>query len=303
MTGPIPLITGPTAVGKTDLSVEIALALQAQIISADSRQIFKRLDVGTAKPDPTTLKRVKHHLIDELGLDDPISAGLYSEMAESRISDLLKQDIRPVVCGGSTLYIHALVNGIDPTPPANMEIRKALNERLLKEGPGVLYEELVECDPVFAATLDPSKSQRIIRGLEVFKNIGKPLSDYFGTASAPAYSYKIIVLDRDRSVLYDRINERVLEMVENGLVNEVAALMESGYDDNHQALRTIGYTEAFAHLRKEISREVMISLIQRNTRRYAKRQLTWFRRYENARWVNLDEPADIEALVTAFQEH
>ncbi len=302
MTGLIPLITGPTAVGKTDLSIDVALTLKAQIISVDSRQIFRRLDVGTAKPDSMTRKRVKHHLIDELDLDDPLSAGSFAEMAESRISDLMNLDIRPVICGGSTLYIHALVHGIDRTPPANMEIRKALNERLLTDGPGVLYDELVACDPLFASTLDPTKSQRIVRGLEVFKNTGKPLSDYFGTASNPAYSYRIIVLNRDRSVLYDRINGRVVEMVDNGLVDEVAALLDSGYDETHPALRTIGYSEAFAYLRKEISRDVMIALIQRNTRRYAKRQLTWFRRYENAIWLNLDDPVDIESLVAAIMK-
>jgi tRNA dimethylallyltransferase len=295
---PIPLIAGPTAVGKTELAVEIALTLKAEIVSADSRQIYRRIIIGTAKPPKETLERVRHHFVGELDLDASLSAGKYADMAETRLSEIISRSAIPLVTGGSTLYLHALINGLDDTPPADRAIRAELNQRLESEGPSSLFDELSRVDPVFASTLDVTKSQRVVRGLEVYLSTGRPLSSYFGSGSPPKHRYNVVILDRDRTHLYERINARVDEMVASGLIEEVVALRDDGYDESHPALRTIGYREVFAHLRGEISRDVMISLIQRNTRRYAKRQLTWFRRFEGARWINLDESFDLESLIS-----
>lgn len=292
----IPIVTGPTAVGKTDLTLRLAERFDAEIISCDSRQVYRRLTIGTAKPNPSELERVRHHFIDELDPSEPFSAGIFSRAAEDRMSRLLSENTLPIVTGGSTLYLQALISGLAQIPEVDPDVRKTLNQRLETSGAQCLYDELVSVDPEYSATLDPTKSQRIIRGLEVYYGTGTPLSEYFSKQLHPRFRYNLVVLNRARENLYDRINRRVIEMVDSGLIDEVSTLLSEGFDESSNALRTIGYQEVFAHLRGELGREEMTCLIQRNTRRYAKRQLTWFRRYPTAIWVDLDRESDAKVL-------
>ncbi len=298
----IPIIAGPTGVGKTSVSLNVAESVGAEIVSCDSRQIFRQLSIGTAKATAEERARVKHHLIDELDLEDPYSAGIFANMAEKRITDILSRGLIPLVTGGSTLYLNALIFGLANIPKVDAQIRQRLNERIQTESSETLFEELAVVDPEFARTLDPTKSQRIVRGLEVHAGTGQPLSSFFSDHDPPQHEYELFVLTRDRSILYDRINRRVDHMIDNGLLEEIRGLVAAGATPAMDALQTVGYKEVVRFLNDELEREEMIDLIKRNTRRYAKRQLTWFRRYDQATWIDLDrgeEKMIIEILLNS----
>ncbi len=285
--GPFLILAGPTAVGKTDLSLELAEQLRAEIISADSRQIYRQMTIGTAKPPPEALRRVPHHFIDELDLDEPFSAGHFAFAAWERMAEVLARGRVPLVVGGSTLYLYALQFGLAEIPDVDPSVRRWLNERLQTEGPEALYAELQRVDPQAAARLDPTKTQRVIRALEVYHGTGQPITCYYRHHRAAPYTFRTIVLYRERPELYERINRRVDQMLAAGLVDEVRSILEAGYSPDLDVLRTIGYQEVIAHLQGAYDQETMRRLIQRNTRRYAKRQLTWFRRFDFD-WYRLD---------------
>ncbi len=285
----IPLLTGPTGVGKTALSLELAEQLNAEIISADSRQIYRELTIGTAKPNPDELAVVPHHFINERALGEAYSSGQFAREANIRIAEIFGCDRLPLVVGGSTLYVHALVHGLGPTPSAHPAIRHDLEKRFAEKGADTMYETLRTVDPDTARTMDATKTARVIRALEVWYGTGIPLSHYHAIKSPPAFDFRVIVLNRDRADLYGRINRRVNEMLERGLMTEVRSLVASGHEQSLSDLRTIGYREAIDHLNGRTAYSEMVRLIQRNTRRYAKRQLTWFRRYTNTTWLRLNE--------------
>lgn len=285
--GPFLTIAGPTAVGKTELSLEVAEALDAEIISADSRQVYKELTIGTAKPSPEAQQRVPHHFIGERTLKDPFSAGTYAEEANERIRSILDRGRRPLIVGGATLYLHALQYGLADIPDVDDSVREWLEDRLDEEGPEALFDELQEVDPKQAEKADPTKTQRVIRALEVYHGTGKPLTYYHENQPEPPFSFTTLVLNRDRDELYNRINERVDHMLEQGLLDEVREVMDiDGVALDEPPLSTIGYREPIQHLRGEIDYDEMVRLVKRNTRRYAKRQLTWFRRYDEYNWVD-----------------
>ncbi|NNE70049.1 MAG: tRNA (adenosine(37)-N6)-dimethylallyltransferase MiaA [Rhodothermales bacterium] len=293
----VPLIAGPTAVGKSAVAVAIALKQSAEIVSCDSRQLYREMDVGTAKPTPNELAAVPHHFIDEATIEDPWSAGRFARAAEQRITEILGRGALPVVVGGSTLYIQALVDGLADIPPTDPAIRQALNDKLATVGSAVLYEALVRVDPDFASTLDATKSQRILRGLEVYASTGQPLSSFFANVPPPSHRYLVVVLDMDRERLYGRIDNRVDRMMENGLLAEVHALMQAGHDPGENPLRTIGYSELAPVIRGESELDDAVALIKRNSRRYAKRQLTWLRRRSDAVWITVNPEEDAEPVV------
>ena len=281
----IPAITGPTAVGKTSLSIEIAENLDAEIVSVDSRQIYRELDIGTAKPSQNELNRVRHHFINERSIVDPVSAGRFAEMAEARIAEIQGRGKSVLLVGGSTLYLHALQHGLSDIPAVAPAFRAQLIDRLAREGSEALFAELLEVDPDAAGAMDATKSQRIVRALEVYHGTGRPLSYYHKNPTPPRFLYRTIVLERDRKELYERIERRVDLMLDQGLVEEVRGLLNYGFQSDLPALRTIGYQEVIRHLAGAIDHNEMVRLIKRNTRRYAKRQLTWFRRFEEYEWA------------------
>jgi len=283
-------IVGPTAVGKTALSLALAENLGAEIISADSRQIYQELTIGTAKPTPEEQRHAPHHFINERSIfDAPYSAGEFADDANERIRQIHRRGNRPLVVGGSTLYIHALQYGLADIPDVDQSVRSRIEHRLDDEGAEALYDELRRVDPKQAAGMDPTKTQRLVRALEVYHGTGKPLSYYHEHQPEPPFSYRTIVLHRERSNLYRRIEERVDRMLDNGLLDEVRGLLDQGIDPDRQPLRTIGYREAVDYLSGEIEYDEMVRLVKRNSRRYAKRQLTWFRRYDEYEWVNVEE--------------
>ncbi len=294
---PLLVLTGPTAVGKTDLSLYLAESLGADILSADSRQIYRPLTIGTAKPSADELDRVRHHFINELDLDEPFSAGRFEVNALDRIAQLQAEGRSALIVGGSTLYLHALIHGLADIPPVDSTLRPRLMQRLADEGAEVLYAELQSVDPTFAATLDPSKTQRLVRGLEVYHGTGQPLSSFQPPSQAHKPPFKVVVLTRDRTHLYRRIGARVDQMLEAGLLDEVRGVLAAGFASSLNPLRTIGYQEPIAYLQGKIDYDEMVRLLKRNTRRYAKRQLTWFRRYPTYHWVDLDERGSIEDVL------
>lgn len=281
-------ITGPTAVGKTALSLSLAETLNAEIISADSRQIYQELTIGTAKPSVDEQRLVPHHFVDERSIfGEPYSAGEFADEANQRIRQILRRGKRPLIVGGSTLYIHALQYGLADVPDVDNTVREKVEQRLDQEGADTLYAELKRIDPKQAAKMDPTKTQRLVRALEVYHGTGKTLSHYHENQPEPPHSYHTVVLNRDRVRLYERIETRVDQMLENGLLDEVRGLMEQGIDPARPPLRTIGYREPIRYLQGEIDYDEMVRLVKRNSRRYAKRQLTWFRRYEEYVWVDV----------------
>ena len=291
-------LTGPTAVGKTSLGIELAERADSEIVSVDSRQIYRELNIGTAKPSADELQRVPHHLIGERSLHEPVSAGQYALLAEDRIAEIISRNKKVILVGGSTLYLQALQHGLADIPEIDPDIRSKLVDRLRAEGSDALFRELESVDPEAAGTMDASKSQRIVRALEVYHGTGRPLSYYHQNPRQPRYRYETIVLEMDRVRLYERIERRVDIMLEEGLVDEVQGLLEAGFDPSIPVLRTIGYSEVIQYLQTQIDYTEMVRLIKRNTRRYAKRQMTWFRRFEEYKWMRREEVLGF--LVSSF---
>lgn len=282
----IPVIAGPTAVGKTALSVALAREMDAEIVSADSRQIYAPFRIGTARPTTEEMQGVPHHLMGVLPLEAAYSAGQFAERAKRIIPEILDRDKKVIVVGGSTLYVHALIEGLSDIPQVAGSIRDTLNGDLEQRGSDALHAELLSVDPDFARTLDPTKSQRIIRGLEVYRGTGKPLSHFHTPPPLPDQAFKLFVLRTERDILYQRIDERVDTMLRDGLVEEVRAAWETSPDATLNAWRTIGYQELIPWLSGERPFEEAIRLLKRNSRRYAKRQLTWYKRYPEAIWLD-----------------
>lgn len=293
---PVPFLAGPTAAGKSAVAMELARRMDGEIVSADSRQVYRELTVATAKPGAEDRRRIPHHLVDARSVREPISSGEYARAAESAIRDIRARGRQPIVVGGSTLHLQAIVFGLAEIPPVDPSVRSDLQARLVSEGLDLLHRRLVEVDPVYAATLDGTKSQRILRGLEVFEGTGRPLSSYFEAATAPAFDYDVFVLTRERAELGRRIDERVESMVAAGLVDEARALAAAGFDLEANPVRTIGYHEAAAYLRGEVDLPEMVRRIQVDTRRYAKRQLTWLRRFPSFRWLDLSTMTTDQAI-------
>jgi len=286
----IPIIVGPTAVGKTMLSLEIASSLDAEIISADSRQIYRFMNIGTAKPTSLELHQVRHHFIDIRDPDQEYSAGEYGREARRCIEKLLAQGKQPLVVGGSGFYLQALVDGLFAPPLSDPHIKDKWRRRIAEGGREEVFLLLKKIDPHTASRIHQNDTQRIVRALEVWELSGIPISHYRkGTESAADFQPCFWGLDRERENLYALIERRVDWMMKEGLVDEVRQLLQNGYHENLNALRTVGYQEVIAFLQNRSSEEEMTSMIKMNSRRYAKRQLTWFRRDARIHWLSLDE--------------
>ncbi|MXW13667.1 MAG: tRNA (adenosine(37)-N6)-dimethylallyltransferase MiaA [Rhodothermaceae bacterium] len=300
---PIHVITGTTATGKTALGLRLAQALDGEIISADSRQIYKELTIGSAKPTIDELAQVPHHFVNELNLGEPYSAGSFAEQASVRIDEVLARGHVPVVVGGSTLYLHALVHGLSPTAPSDPDVRTNIEKRLEELGKDALYKELSRIDPQSASTMDPTKTSRLVRALEVFELTGTPLSKFHGQPVPSPHEFCVTVLTLERPTLYQRIEQRVDRMLEEGLMEENRQIRDLHLDRTLPALKSIGYQEPLAYLDGHRSWSDMVELIKRNSRRYAKRQLTWLRRYETYRRIYAQSPTDelLETILASPQ--
>ena len=296
--GPEPLVlVGPTASGKTAVGIELAIRLEGEIVSADARQIYRGMDIGTAKPTPDELAMAKNHLIDVADPDESYSDGRWGREAADIIGDILARGKRPIIVGGSGLYLDALFSGFSPVPEIPDRVRAELQEEAGRDLFG-LYKRLLACDPEWASKVNPNDRQRIVRGMEVFETSGERLSDLQQRPREPAGPWKgnWFGLALDRSRLYTRIDKRVKWMVNAGLSREVRGLVRRGYDEDCYAMRSFGYREMIACLADEIDIDEGIRLIQQGTRRYAKRQMTWFRSKEQITWVDVDTLGSPESM-------
>ncbi|MEM6803017.1 MAG: tRNA (adenosine(37)-N6)-dimethylallyltransferase MiaA [Bacteroidota bacterium] len=291
-------IIGPTAVGKSSLALQLAQKLQTEIISSDSRQMYKYLDIGTAKPSTEELSQIKHHFINQLEPTQAYNAADFAEEAEEQIHALLEEQEHLIIVGGSTLYMDALWYAFDEMPEIPMEVREGLMNEFGEKGLAPLLGELEQIDPITFAQIDKNNHARVIRALEVYRASGKAISHFRKGRKAKPYPWKWIKLglSDERSLLYERINQRVDQMLEEGLEKEVTQLFEQ-YSPEAPALQSIGYSEWKPYFRGEREKEEVIRLIKRNSRRYAKRQLTWFRRYKDINWF---EAGDNETILSTL---
>ncbi|HUF09462.1 MAG TPA: tRNA (adenosine(37)-N6)-dimethylallyltransferase MiaA [Rhodothermales bacterium] len=291
-------LVGPTCVGKTNVSIALAKALSAEIVSVDSRQIYRELSIGTAKPSDDQLAAVPHHFIGERSIGEPVTAAEFASEARLRSAQIQSRGKHALLVGGSTLYLHALLFGLNDMPPSDRQVRERLQDRLKSVGLASLTADLAEKDPISYQRIDLDNPRRVLRALEVFEISGRPLSA-FQTAQAHDYvQARIVVLNRARADLYSRIDRRASEMIEQGLVEEVKGILDTGLGSDLQALQTIGYREVIQCLAGEVEEDAMADLIRRNTRRYAKRQLTWFRRYEGFHWIEIGQAEGVESATS-----
>jgi len=297
----VPIIVGPTAVGKSELAFELAQRLDSEIVSADARQIYKFMDIGTAKPPKEWLQIVPHHMIDIVTPDVDFNAWHYACMARKVIDEIFARNKLPIVVGGSGLYIKALVEGffelpVQPTPELRNKLRATPTE--------LLYEELKKVDPITANRLAPRDKQRIARALEVYYATGKPISYWQSLPHRRAsFTPLYIGLIRERQSLYERINIRVDKMFEQGLVEEVKHLLSLGYSRNLNALQTIGYKEVIDYLEGKINLDEAKRLIKKHTRMLARRQIQWFKKLPNIEWYTLPDTQVVDKLYKKITHH
>ena len=282
-------VVGPTASGKTDYAVELALKCGGEVVSCDSMQIYKHMDIGTAKPTADEMKGVKHHMIDIIEPNESFSVARFSEMARECIDDILLRGKMPVLCGGTGLYFDSTINNINFIQmDTDEEYRKYLESAAKEFGNEYVYKILKRVDEESAESIHPNNLKRVIRALEIYKTTGKKKSELDKEQlSEPLYEPEITGLMRDREVLYDRINKRVDIMMEKGLVEEVLELIKMGIDTEATSMQAIGYKEIIEYLDGKTSLSDAVDKIKRESRRYAKRQLTWFKRNEKIHWINI----------------
>ena len=270
------VIAGPTAIGKSTMAIEVAKYFNSEIISADSRQCYKEMSIGTAKPSKAELELVPHHFINHLSIHDTYSVGDFEREYLERCHQLFEAHDILILCGGTGLFIDALCKGLDSFPDVDPEDKKFYSEKLQSEGLLAIQSELRNLDPYYANIVDLNNPHRIIRALSVIKSSGKPYSSFLNQPKTKrGFKCLPILLEMDRTVLYERINQRVDDMLKNGLVEEAQTLYAH---KTLNSLQTVGYQELFQHFDGQITLNEAIELIKRNSRRYAKRQMTWFRR-------------------------
>lgn len=295
------VVTGPTATGKTALSVELAKKLGGEIVSADSMQIYRGMDIGTAKVTKAEMQNIPHHMIDIADPSEDYSVSRYVEEADAAVRGILSRGRLPIVAGGTNLYIDSLIAGLDFAEKAeDAALRESLNKRYDDIGGEAMLEHLRGFDPERAAKLHPADKRRIVRAVEIYILTGETITRHDEETKKRPKRYdavKIALTFADRAVLYDRINARVDKMVSDGLFDEVKGLLDSGLSPESTAMQAIGYKEPAAYFRGEMSRDEAIELIKLSSRRYAKRQLTWLRRDTTVLWHEWPAEPDFDALL------
>lgn len=282
-------VVGPTATGKTEYAIQLAERLDGEIVSCDSMQLYKFMDIGSAKPGKEQRKRVRHYLVDEIDPREPFSAAQYQKLAKKAIAEIRGKGKLPILAGGTGLYLNSILYEMDfSSPPSDSGYRQKLWELSEREGKDALHRLLVQRDPQAAARIHPNNTKKVIRALEAARQEGQGIRP-FSEARRPSADVRpfLIGITWDREQLYDRINRRVLALMEQGLLEEVDRLLSMGLTEDHISMKGIGYKELIAYRKGEWDLRTAVEKIQQNTRHYAKRQLTWFRRYDKIKWFNL----------------
>ena len=296
-------VIGPTAAGKTEIGITLAQQTQGEVISVDSMQIYREMDVGTAKPTDEMLTQTPHHLINILLPDQPYNAGRFVEDADAIITDLRKREKSVILVGGTGLYIRALVHGIIDVPEISQGVRETVRKLAFEQGVAACYQQLQQNDPKSAKTLHPNDLSRIVRALEIVLDTGKSIRDFQADHRFKQHRYQALYIGAawEREELYDRINRRVHIMVENGLIAETEKLLSMGYSDDLPSMNAIGYKQAVAFLQGKMTQAEMVADIQQKSRRYAKKQITWYKKDPSIHWLNKNEltAQDIQ-LVKSF---
>ena len=297
------IILGPTAVGKTELALALAETINAEIINADSQQIYRYLDIGTGKPSKAERERVRHHLIDVINPDEDFNAALYRQLANTTVEDIHERGAPVFVCGGTGLYLKALTGGLFAGPGQDTELRANLEREIAENGLGPLYERLIAVDPSANAKIHPNDRQRIIRALEVYQSTGRPLSAWQNEHRFQEQSFDLLKIGllRERAELYDLINERTESMIRAGLLDEVRGLIAHGYRLDLKPLRSVGYRQMGEVIEGTKKLPKALEEMKQETRRLAKRQLTWFRSDPEIRWFHPEkQEREVAELIEAF---
>ena len=295
MTSELLCLLGPTAVGKTEIAIRLAQRLNAEIVSVDSRQIYRQMDIGTAKPTPEEQRAARHHLIDCVDISEAFSVADYQSLVDVAITDIQNRDKRVLLVGGAGLYFRAIVDGLFEGPGADPSLRKRLEEEAAQFGVDTLHKRLQTCDPESAERIHPNNLVRVIRALEVYELTDTPMSELQQQWHPEKQRYPFIAfgLTMPRALLYRRIEQRVDVMLANGLVAEVESLLAAGYARDSVALQSFGYRELISYLDGNFTYLEAISQLKQNTRRFAKRQLTWFRKDTRIEWLDRESTSDI----------
>lgn len=288
---PLVVLTGPTAVGKTALSIHLAKAINGEIISADSMQVYQQMDIGTAKIKPEEMQGIPHYLVDEFPPDEEFNVVKFKEYANKYMEQIYEKGKIPILVGGTGFYIQAVLKDVAFEQEEVSQCRKRLEQLAEEKGAHYLHLQLQNVDPKSALAIHENNVRRVIRALEYYEQTGKCISDHNEQEKKKEspYNFAYFVLNQDRGILYERIDKRVDLMVEEGLVNEVKHLLEQGYGRNLVSMQGLGYKEICAYLENEISLEEAIYILKRDTRHFAKRQLTWFKREQDVIWVDKDQ--------------
>ncbi len=301
------IINGPTAVGKTAVSVELALQIGGEIISADSMQVYRGMDIGTAKIRPEEMRGAPHHLIDIIDPDEPFSVLEFKALAKKCIDEITARGHVPIIAGGTGFYIQAVLYDVDFTEyddDRQSEIRKRLEDELQKNGALYLFERLKKIDPIYAGIIHPNNTKRLFHGLEFYELTGKRLSEHNEEQAVreSPYDFRYFVLTDDRDAIYDRINKRVDIMMSEGLEAEVRGLLEKGYTEDLQSMLGIGYKEMCDYISGRATYEEAVDAIKRETRHYAKKQLTWFKREREVEFIDIRDYPDKTAIAKTLGE-
>jgi tRNA dimethylallyltransferase len=301
---PVVVIVGPTAVGKSRIAVEVAKAFETEVLTADSRQVYRGMDVGTDKPASEERQAVPHRLIDLVDPDESFNAGLYRRQAIDEIERLYRDCRLPLVVGGTGLYVRTLLKGLCEAPQADPIMRKALRQEAKDQGYDRLYARLVDVDPVIAARLHPRDESKVIRALEVYQLSGRRMSEFqqeHGFAERP-FATLMIGLNRDRDMLYRRIEGRIDWQLAHGLIEETKQLLAQGYQRDSAAMKGLGYRQVAEHLAGEYDAAEMVRRFKRDTRHFSKRQMTWFRKEPGIQWLMIEESESVPHTTTRVIE-
>ena len=302
MNNKVYIISGPTAVGKSLIAFYLAKRINGEIVNCDSVQLYKYMDVGSAKPPEEEMRKIRHHLYSIVEPDYNMTVATYQKLAKVVVDDILERGKTPIICGGTGLYLSSILYKMDFAGSKGTSARRAELERMAEmNGSAYMHQFLQALDPESAARIHPNNTRKIIRAIEAFEE-GDGISSMEALELDPRYDFRFFALNMEREWLYERINRRVLRLIENGLVEEVASLLERGYTIDTPAMKAIGYKEVIPFIYQEYDLQTAIEEIRRNTRHYAKRQLTWLRRYDFVHWIEIRKGDTVGAIVDRMIE-